>query len=196
MAMTIDARGLACPEPVIRVKKALETASEIEAIVDNETALENVRRLASSSGCTERFEKMHGSEYRIFISKSDSCTALSVQEKGMVAGPTVINLSSDAMGRGDDNLGRTLMKAFVHTLTEIAPVPDVIILYNTGARLAIKDSQSADDLKILSGKGSKILVCGTCANFFEIKEQIAVGTISNMYDIAGNLVTAGRIVCP
>lgn len=196
MPMTVDARGLACPEPVIRVKKALESASEVEAIVDNETALENVRRLAKNMGCDERFEKKPDGSYHIFIAKT-SCAASSVSaQSSKVSGPTIVALSSEIMGRGDETLGATLMKAFLHTLTEISPLPDAIICYNTGVKLALDGSQTADDLKQLESKGVKILVCGTCVNFFEIKEKIAAGTVSNMYDIASALFSAGRIVCP
>jgi selenium metabolism protein YedF len=100
------------------------------------------------------------------------------------------------MGRGDEYLGEILMKAFLHTLTEMEQPPDMVIRYNTGIKLAVKETQTATDLQALADKGSSVLVCGTCANFFNLKESINVGTISNMYDIAGALVKAGRIVCP
>jgi hypothetical protein len=63
-------------------------------------------------------------------------------------------------------------------------------------KLATQDSEVLDDLKNLATTGVEMLVCGTCANFFNIKDQIAVGIISNMYDIAGAMSRAGRLVVP
>jgi selenium metabolism protein YedF len=88
------------------------------------------------------------------------------------------------------------MKAFIHTLVDSGSIPDTIILYNAGVELAVKDSDTAPDLKKLEEAGAKILVCGTCANFFEIKDKLSAGTISNMYDIANTMITAGRLIMP
>jgi intracellular sulfur oxidation DsrE/DsrF family protein len=88
------------------------------------------------------------------------------------------------------------MKAFIHTAIELEPRPDVMIFYNTGVRLAAEGSDVLDDLKSLEEKGVKILVCGTCVNFFELTGKVAAGIVSNMYDIAGTMSTAGRIVQP
>jgi selenium metabolism protein YedF len=197
MTHIVDARGLACPEPVIRAKRALESENEIEVLVDNDTAFENVRRLAGSSDCTSSFEKVDGGVYRIFIIKNISRPSVDAAlQSGTAAGPTVISITSDRMGRGDDELGLILMKAFVHTLTEVSPAPDTVILYNSGVKLALIEEQSCADLNTLIGRGTEVLVCGTCANHFGIKEQIAAGTISNMYTITETLMKAGRIVCP
>lgn len=192
---TVDARGLNCPEPVIRSKRALEETDKIEVLVDNETALENVRRLAQSSGCSEKYEILPGGDFRISIRRTNANSETSDQNKPDIYGPTVVQISSDTMGKGDDELGKTIMKAFIHTLTEIE-VPDIIIMYNSGVKLAVNNTQTADDLKILMAKGVTILLCGTCVNFFNIKDQIATGSISNMLDIAGTLIKAGRIICP
>ena len=100
------------------------------------------------------------------------------------------------MGHGNDELGAILMKSFIHTAIDLEHGPDVMILYNTGVKLATPDSGVVDDLKALEAKGVKILVCGTCVNFFELGGKIAAGIVSNMYDIAGALSTAGRIVKP
>jgi selenium metabolism protein YedF len=100
------------------------------------------------------------------------------------------------MGRGNDDLGRILMKAFIHTIIDLDTMPDIMVFYNTGVRLTAADSDVIDDLKSLEAKGVVMLVCGTCVNYFEIKDRTAVGSISNMYDIAGTLSCAGRIVTP
>jgi selenium metabolism protein YedF len=98
------------------------------------------------------------------------------------------------MGRGEDVLGGVLMKSFLHTLTQTTPMPDIMILFNTGVRLAVKGSEVLDDLDVLMKAGVKILACGTCLNYLSLKEELAIGEVSNMYDIAQTMLTAGRIV--
>jgi selenium metabolism protein YedF len=205
MSEFIDAKGLACPEPVIRTKKALQTYNEVTILVDNAAAFENVTRLASSLGCTFDAVEEPGGTFRIHIQKEAVANTEAVDSiqfsprdtaQASPAGPTVFVLASNIMGYGEDELGAILMKAFVHTATELDNGPDVVILYNTGVKLAAVDSGSVDDLKAMETKGTKILVCGTCVNFFELKDKLGAGTISNMFDIAGTLATAGRIVKP
>ncbi len=111
-------------------------------------------------------------------------------------GPTVISITEDRMGRGNEELGSVLIKAFIHTLLDIETKPDTIIFYNTGVKLTVKNSEVIDDLKISQARGVEILICGTCANYFEIKDEIGVGVISNMYDIAEKLLGAARLVSP
>ena len=95
-----------------------------------------------------------------------------------------------------DELGAALMKAFIHTIPDLDYLPDTLIFYNTGVKLAVQNSDVLDDLEKLQESGVELLVCGTCAKFFNIKEEISVGIISNMYDIAGAMAKAGRIVKP
>ena len=100
------------------------------------------------------------------------------------------------MGRGNDELGHVLVKTFLHTVAGQAQKPDVMIFYNTGAKLTVQGSDVLDDLKKLESKGVQILVCGTCLNYFEIKDKLAVGIISNMYDIVEIMSSAGRLITP
>jgi selenium metabolism protein YedF len=98
------------------------------------------------------------------------------------------------MGRPDTVLGGVLLKSFLNTLTQTSPSPDVMILFNAGVKLAVAGSEVLDDLQALADNGVRILVCGTCLNFFELKEKLAVGQASNMFDIAQTMLTSGRIV--
>jgi selenium metabolism protein YedF len=204
MSELVDARGLACPEPVILAKKALDSHGDVTVLVDDATALENVKRLAASSGCAVEVIEETGHVFRIGIRKtpgavvSDELPQCASPEAGPrpASGPTVFVIASDAMGHGEDDLGRLLMKAFIHTATELEHGPDTMIFYNTGVKLVAADSGVVDDLKALEEKGVKILVCGTCVNYFELTGKIGAGTVSNMYDIAGALSAAGRIVKP
>lgn len=191
MIKEIDARGLACPQPVILTKKALEDNDEIRVIVDNETARENVRRMAQSQGCEVTTDHREGD---IHLSITKVCSCEIPEAAGTTQGPLVIVIGSDTMGRGNDELGRVLMKSFIHTTLETNPRPDTIIFFNTGVKLTVTGSEVLDDLKLLSDKGVTILVCGTCLGFFDIKDCLVAGTVSNMYDIAEAMTGAGRLV--
>ena len=105
-------------------------------------------------------------------------------------------MSDNHMGRGDDVLGDILARSFVHTLLQLKPLPDTIICYNAGVKLAVRGAAALDDLQQLERAGADILVCGTCVNYFGITDQVAVGHISNMYDIAETMAGAGRLVRP
>jgi selenium metabolism protein YedF len=205
MSKLVDAKGLACPQPVILTKKALDSDDDVTTLVDNSTALENVKRMASASGCSIEVSEQLSGVFAIHMRKqqagrteNDSIPECICREEAAqaVQGPSVFVITSDAMGHGNDDLGGLLMKAFLHTVLDLEHGPDTVILYNTGVRFATVDSPALDDLKALEERGIKILVCGTCVNFFELGDRIGVGIVSNMYDIASALSTAGRIVKP
>ncbi len=201
MSELVNAKGLACPEPVILAKKALDAHDEVTVLVDNEMSLENVQRLASSSGCAVETIAEAGGVFRLEIKKQQGKATPCAASPGPAPvqssqGPTIFVIASNIMGYGNDDLGALLMKAFIHTAVDLERLPDMMILYNTGVKLAAPDSGALDDLKALEEKGVKILVCGTCVNFFDLTGKIGAGTVSNMYDIAGALSSAGRIVKP
>ncbi len=198
----VNATGLACPKPVVLAKQAIETSEQVKVIVDNETALENVKRLGTKLGCEVKSESKEGGLFEIMLTRKAGVTLssenvnTSCDSSAAASGPFVIVCSEDKMGRGNDELGSLLIRAFFHTITEQTERPDIIIFYNTGVRLTVRGSEVLDDLKALSTKGVEILVCGTCLNFFNIKEQLGVGIVSNMYDIAGTMSRAGRLISP
>jgi selenium metabolism protein YedF len=204
MSKIVDARGLACPQPVIKTKNALETNDGVVVIVDNPVARENVSRLAKSLGCEPNVEeKPDGTYITIFHTDRESKNASSKAgpsrsrrnaDTDLKPGPLVITIQQDRMGRGDDELGYVLIKSFIHTLGEVSPAPDVIVFFNTGVKLSVKGSDVIEDLKNLQKKGVQILVCGTCLNFFGLTDELEAGIISNMYDISDTLLSAGKIV--
>ncbi|HHO76342.1 MAG TPA: sulfurtransferase-like selenium metabolism protein YedF [Deltaproteobacteria bacterium] len=193
MIEKIDARGLSCPQPVILTKKALEDHKEIVVVVDNETARENVRRMAQSQGCRVEIEQKEGDTH-LHITREFSCETIETGTDTDPQGPVVVVIGSDTMGRGNEELGGVLIKSFIHTLIETSPQPDTMIFLNTGVKLTITGSDVIEDLQELSDSGVKILVCGTCLNFFEIKDSLCVGIVSNMYDIAETMLRAKRLV--
>jgi selenium metabolism protein YedF len=203
MEATVDTRGLACPEPVIRTKKALETAREVLVLADSDEAVENIRRLADKLGCAVAVTREGGGQTRILLTRSGKTAPAGETGTGAVCtpagergAPLVVVLASDRLGRGNDELGQVLMRSFVHTLLTLEPRPAKIILYNTGVLLADRDSAVIDDLRQLEAGGTELAVCGTCVNYFALKERLGAGAISNMQDIAAALSGAGRLVIP
>lgn len=196
MSETIDARGLACPAPVVKTRGALNAgAVEIEVLVDNPTARDNVSRFASSQGCSVEVHE-EGDCFRIHISaegKTAQATAVEATSADRSGGIVVV-LSEDIMGRGETELGRVLIKAFLNTLAESDSLPWRLVLFNRGVHLAVEGAETAQALSNLASMGVEILVCGTCLDFFGLKEKLAVGTVSNMYEILSTMLMAANSI--
>ena len=191
MSTVTDARGLACPRPVVLTKKALEQAEEVTTIVDNITAKENVSRLAVSQGCQVSVEeKQEG----IFLHLTRTTTPEQKSAAAPTSGPTLLLITSNTMGRGSDELGDILMRSLMHTLGEVTPPPDRIVFINSGVKLVTRESEVIDDLRSLGDQGIEILACGTCLEYYNLKSAVEVGQVSNMYDIASALLQAGKII--
>ncbi|MDY6934380.1 MAG: sulfurtransferase-like selenium metabolism protein YedF [Spirochaetota bacterium] len=195
MAKEIDARGLACPQPVILAKKAIEDCDTVVVIVDNSAAIENVTRMAESGGYDVNIERKQEDTHIHIKRKSKGISESNEKSiQGSNSGSVVIVISEDRMGRGDEQLGYILIRSFIHTLIEASSRPNVLIFFNSGVKLTIKDSEVIEDLQILESNGVDILVCGTCLNYFKLTDEIAAGQVSNMYDITEAMLGAGRLV--
>jgi selenium metabolism protein YedF len=200
----VDARGLECPQPVLLAKKALEETSGVEISVDNNTAVENLKRLGTKLKCSISIDEEKDGTYTVTmtgaqggekqVAETEFQAVCNIESGG--SSPLVVVISSDRMGKGDDELGDVLIRGFIHTLTELDEFPESLIFYNAGVKLAVKDSPVVDDLLFLEEKGTDILVCGTCTNFFQITGNLGAGHVSNMYDIADTMTKAGRLVSP
>jgi selenium metabolism protein YedF len=202
MPIQVDARGLPCPQPVIRTRNAMRDAAAGDAITTLVTGVDqvaNVRRLAERAGWLVTSQPTEDG-YAVHMVKGEAAEEpeLTPEETACEApearSGTVLVLSSDTMGRGDDELGDILIRALVHTLTEIEPLPETIILFNAGVKLAAEGSPLLDDLQALQDQGIEILVCGTCLGYYDLKEKLAVGVVSNMYDIAETMLSAAHTV--
>jgi selenium metabolism protein YedF len=110
------------------------------------------------------------------------------------SGPLVLTVPSDIMGRGDEELGGILVRAFFHTLGEVEPLPQTIIFFNSGVKLVVEGSPVVEDLQALKARGIEILACGTCLGHYGFKERVALGEVSNMYTIAETILGAGKVV--
>jgi selenium metabolism protein YedF len=196
MTQTIDARGLPCPQPVIKTRNAMEQSDEVVTIVDNETAQKNVTRMAERSGATVEAEQRADGIYLHITRQTGAVEAVSAESAAAASGGSlVLVVPSEFMGRGEhDELGHILMRGFLHTLGEVEPLPDTVIFLNSGVKLVVHGSPVVEDLQALVEEGVEILACGMCLGYYDLKEDVAVGTVSNMYTIAETMVTAGRLV--
>lgn len=191
MTKVIDARTLACPQPVILTKKALEEADEVITIVDNAPARDNVSRLGESQGCTVAVEEK---EEGIYLTLRRAEARSDKQERAVATG-MVLFVASDLLGRGDSQqLGSLLMQSFLHTLYSLTSMPETIIFINNGVKLVTDDSPVLEDLSRLESQGVEILACGTCLTHLQLMDRVAVAQVSNMYTIADTLLRADKIM--
>jgi selenium metabolism protein YedF len=195
MSKTVDARGLACPQPVILTRNALQESDAVTTIVDNETSKSNVSRMAAKQGYQADVEEREDGIY-VHLTKGEEAAkeTEALPLAAPASGPLVLTVPSDIMGRGDEELGGILVRAFFHTLGEVEPLPDAIIFFNSGVKLVVEGSPVVEDLQTLKDRGIEILACGTCLGHFELKDRVAVGEVSNMYTIAETMLGAGKVV--
>ena len=195
MPKVVDCRGFACPQPVIETKQALEKTGKVTIIVDNPAARDNVARFGKSqAGRVTIDEKKDGIYITIEKGKQGKPRTKAPSSKIPAPGPSVVVIPSDQMGRGEEELAHILIRSFLLALTEVSDRPDKMIFFNTGVKLTVKGSEVLEDLQALEKNGVEILICGTCLDYFNLKEKIAVGQVSNMYTIAETLLSAGRLV--
>lgn len=250
--MFIDAKGKPCPQPVILAMRALGGLKEgdtLQVQVDNEAAVENLKRMAQKNGAAVQI-KADGANWTVEIVPADSVSgadggagsadavdggassadaveggagsadaAQAGQSAGKQAGqaalaqpgqsaeeqarqicampargPVVVAVGSAEMGNGDPRLGRILMKSFLYSLTQLEELPQTVLFFNGGVRMTTEGSESLEDLKALESQGVEILSCGTCLDFYGLKDKLLVGGITNMYVIAQTMAGAGNVV--
>jgi len=197
MSVVIDARGLSCPQPIVRAKKAVdEGISEFEILVSDDASKENLKKFADNSGYAVESIVVDSGAYRIKMKKTSFIETKTDSAKEEFSKKKALLIASDRIGRGSDELGSKLLLAFIYTLTELEKKPGVIILMQSGVRLATEEPQAIENLKKLTDSGTDIILCGTCLDYFGLKEKVAVGRVSNMYEIAEILLTADIVSLP
>ncbi len=204
MEKIIDCKGMACPLPVVNAKKTseeLHTGDVLTVLVDNEIAVQNLTRFAEHKGFGVSAEKKGDKEYAVIMQITSNAPAAAAEENIVCAVDSrrkgmLVVLSGNVMGTGDAKLGASLMKAFVFALTKQDQLPDTILCYNTGAYLTCEGADTLEDLKQLEAEGVTILTCGTCLDFYGLKEKLAVGGATNMYDIVERMENAAQIIKP
>ena len=230
--MFIDAKGKPCPQPVILAMRALgglKDGDTLQVQVDNEAAVENLKRMAQKNGAAVQV-RADGANWTVEIVPADSVSATdggagsadeaktgqsaeeqtgqsALAQAGQSAeeqarqicamparGPVVVAVGSAEMGNGDPRLGRILMKSFLYSLTQLDELPQTVLFFNGGVRMTTEGSESIEDLKALESQGVEILSCGTCLDFYGLKDKLLVGGITNMYVIAQTMAGAGNVV--
>ncbi|MGL4912589.1 MAG: sulfurtransferase-like selenium metabolism protein YedF [Romboutsia sp.] len=183
MVIEIDARGLGCPKPVINTKKELDKIENgiVSVTVDNSIAKENILKLSKSLNCEVNVVKEEVGFIVIEIKKGEN-TVVEVKKENELE-DSCIFISSDKMGLGNDELGEVLMKGYIYTLTEANPYPKHIVFVNSGVKLTAQNKATIENLKILETSGVEILSCGTCLDYYGLKDTLEVGSITNMYNI-------------
>lgn len=201
---TLDCRGLACPQPVMRTRDALEQErpQELLVLVDNAAASENVSRFLRRSGFEVSVSQPESSLWE--VRGLGGAAQVKSPEQAPAAAPaadtenrkTLVLITTDTLGRGDDELGARLMENFLASLPELGPSLWRIVLLNGGIKLAATEGKCLDTLKQLESSGVSILVCGTCLNFFHLLEAKQVGETTNMMDVVTSLSLAGKVIRP
>ena len=200
MSYTVDAMGKACPTPVILAKKALDAGqSPLTVLVDNQIAVENLRRLGASSQLQVEVSQIQGGfavQLGGGVSEQAAAPSPTPAEFCTPAGcGTAVFIGKDHVGEGDPTLGRNLMKMAIYTLAESDDVPSSVLFMNSGVQLvAGEEPQVVESCNKLIERGCEILVCGTCLNFYGITDKLEVGEVSNMYDILSRMQEAGKTI--
>ena len=198
MTNFIDAKGQACPIPVVLARQAITAGADALTIeVDNATAVENLKRLAGSLGMAITVREIEGG-FAADLLRDGAAPPAPAQAPLEVlscsgSGWSVF-VGRDIIGSGDRELGGNLMRMFFYTLVQSEDLPRSILFMNDGVKLPVGDSQVVEHLNALQGKGVEVLVCGTCLNFYGLTEQLQTGTVSNMFDIVSAMQAAGKVI--
>ena len=202
----VDTRGLTCPAPLIRTRQGLTEAAPDEAvqvIIDNSTSLSNVRRYLTDNKLSFTVKEegdlaivtvVRGEKVEISTNETEYCTTEAASVSGQRR--TVVSITSERMGTGDDELGTKLMISFFRTLVMVEPAPASVVFYNAGVKLAMDDSPVFEYIRELIEKGTAIYLCSTCINHFGIRDRLPVGGFSDMYQILNILKDADHIIRP
>ncbi len=212
----VDAVGEACPVPVVKANRALKELRDgdiLEVHVDNENAVQNLMRLASGKGLRCEIHKVGETCFAVIMTTDEKGTEsgndvvdaavpvagaerVSVAEDVKTKRCTVVAIGSDCMGDGDEELGKILMKGFIYALSQREELPRTILFYNSGARIPMKGAVSCEDLHSMEERGTEVLTCGTCLDFYGLTENLGAGSITNMYTIAEKLYEADKVIKP
>ena len=197
----IDAFGMQCPKPLVLAKKEIDAGCrELSVQVDNETAVKNLTRLGAKTGLTVSVDDIEGGWLVSFAEGDGGAPAPAPAPTGTACAPGAgcgyaVFVGKDHVGEGDGELGYNLMKMALYTLSESDDVPASLLFMNSGVKLvAGGEQQVIDNVSALAEKGTEVLVCGTCLDFYGCKDQLGVGEVSNMYDILGRMQEAATVI--
>ena len=200
---TVDAKGQKCPMPLILTKRALLEADPdetLEILIDNETSMKNVTRFLEEHQMRISAENL-GGIYRLTVSKTGVITEQTRAEDYCElphADPAgyIVSFQKSIRGEGSDELGSRLIHLFINTLPDIDHKPHTLVFLNSCIFLTLPDSPVLETLKKLEKEGINIWVCGACLDFFQKKEELVVGIVSNMYEIMDLMSKTPKVLYP
>lgn len=171
--MLIDARGQACPKPVLMAEEALSKTEEgtVEILVDNEASVGNLTRFAKKNAFYS--ETIKEKDYwRIKIVKGYSCN-MPTEEK-TVEKDILLIIATDTFGK-EEELGKMLVKPFFETLKVTKELPHTIFFMNSGVKLTTVNEEIIPLLKEIESMGVEIYSCGTCLKYYNLESELKVG---------------------
>lgn len=208
MIKEIDAIGKACPIPVIMAKKEIDNGNNDFLVkVDNNIAIENLKRLANSQGFISNVES-EGNIFKIHLHKNfskvsevniENCEECNEILENIVGTENKkdtwsVFIGNDVIGNGNEELGKSLMKMYFYTISESEDLPKSILFMNNGVKVPTLNEQAIEHLQKLEECGVEILVCGACLNFYGLEEKLKVGKVSNMYDITNYMKQSSKVI--
>lgn len=197
----LDVKGMKCPMPLIETKKALKEIEKNEAlkvIIDNETSVKNVEHFLTDNGMDISKTEKNGI-CEIVVNKQEG--DLEDVQAEAYCSPSektdnsyVVMFAKDRLGEGSEELGNVLVGGFLNTLNEREVLPDKIIFINAGINLVLNDSPALPLLKDLADKKVDMVSCGTCLDYFGKMDELAVGRVSNMYEILESMLAVQKVI--
>ena len=201
--ISINAVGDTCPIPVIKAKRAIRESgpdANIQITVDNEIATQNLEKMAHELGLSFSVQLDAAGNFMVLLTTGEA-SAQPAPDGDFVKAPRsssgiVVVISSNTMGRGDDALGASLLKAFIFTLAELDDPPDAVVFYNSGISLTTEGSAALEDLARLERRGCRVLSCGACLNYYDLQDKLRAGDVTNMLKIIELQAAATRVIMP
>lgn len=195
----IDTRGEVCPKPIIMTKKELLNIAIDETFMiytDNETSLNNLLRFLKDNAVhTELTER--SPFYQIKCLKSaHNQSEIPAESYCSLSNDYIVVFKSSKMGEGNDDLGTILIKGFINALKDSDRLPKSMIFYNSGVLLTQESDPLSVTLHELEMMGVSMIICGTCADFYHIRDEIKIGIISNMFEIIKLMSETAHIITP
>lgn len=192
----LDVRGLVCPEPVLRTRRALDSIDRgsVSVLTGDAACRDNVLRFAQNAGCQADSTTREDGAHLVRIVKTGPDAKRGHDAESCPPSGTTVFVTSDRLGQGADELGRLLMGLFLRTLSEVPSRPARLILANAGVKLATEGSMALDHLHNIERSGVKVGVCGTCLDFYGLKDKVRAGAVSNLYEVTEQLLGASKVI--
>nr|WP_314380755.1 sulfurtransferase-like selenium metabolism protein YedF [uncultured Campylobacter sp.] len=186
--MQLDCRNLNCPEPLLRTKKALgelKIAESLEILVNDVAPRENIKRFLAKNGFEAQISQA-GADTLIKTVKTDELKDESIDDIYCdVAAPKrgkVIFLNEEQCGSGP--IGKSLLAKFLGAAINLDKKPVKVICVNNAVRITTnRGHECFEAIKKLNEAGAEILSCGSCLEGYKLVDKLAIGEISNAYEI-------------